>query len=169
MQYTINITKAAGRFFGAIIVDRRDGSIAATGINTGTGHFTIGHGEIRAIINFTTIFPTIQKPFSNYVLYTTGEPCPMCMSAIIYSGFSEVVWASSIPELITLGWPQINIRAADVSNAQTRAGPKPCLVQGILADQTKPIFAAPPFVTIPPNTRPHGHGSGSENGNGNGQ
>jgi len=168
MQYTINITKAAGRFFGAIIVDRRDGSIAATGINTGTGHFTIGHGEIRAIINFTTIFPTIQKPFSNFVLYTTGEPCPMCMSAIIYSGFSEVVWASSIPELITLGWPQINIRAADVSNTQTRPSPKPCLLQGILADQTNVIFANPPFTPIPPNTRAHGDGQGDGGGDGNG-
>lgn len=166
MQYTINITKAAHRFFGAIIVDKRDGSIAATGINTGTGHFTIGHGEINVIINFTTIFPTVQKPFNNYVLYTTGEPCPMCMSAIIYSGFSEVVWATGIPELIVLGWPQINIRAAEVVNTQTRPGPKPCLVGGLLADQMRDTFAHPPFTPIPPNSFSGGNGHDGSCGGG---
>ncbi len=85
------------------------------------------------------------------------------MSAILYTGFSEVIWASSIPQLIGLGWPQINVRAADLSNTQTRAGPKPCLLGGVLADQANELFAHPPFTPIPPNTQAPGNGNSGAN------
>lgn len=32
----------------------------------------------------------ILGAWKNYSLYTNGEPCPMCMSAIRWAGFKEV-------------------------------------------------------------------------------
>ena len=46
-------------------------------------------------------------------LYTTGEPCPMCMSAIIYAGIGEVVF--SVPwQEINRFYPQIEISAQEI-------------------------------------------------------
>ena len=32
------------------------------------------------------------------LLYTTGEPCPMCMSALVWAGIGGVVCATSIAD-----------------------------------------------------------------------
>jgi len=149
MRMAVAVARANHKFFGAVIVDRRDGSVAATGCNTGTNHFTIGHGEINAIINFTNIFPNIVKPFSNYTLYTTGESCPMCAAAIHYSGFSEVVYGSSIRELIHYGYNQLNIYHHEVIGSDVRPKSKECIIGGILANETMSLFNPYPNTPIP--------------------
>jgi len=149
IRQAIALARSFHKFFAAVIVDRNTGIVVATGVNTGTSHFPIGHGEIRALINFTNIFPNIIRPFSNYVLYTTGEPCPMCASALHYSGFSEVIWASSIAQLIDYGWNQINIKMIEVINADIRGRPKACLYGGVLANESKPLFFPYPNTPIP--------------------
>jgi tRNA(Arg) A34 adenosine deaminase TadA len=45
------------------------------------------------------------------VLYTTGEPCSMCMSALVWAGIGGVVFASSIDGIRRAGIDQIAITA----------------------------------------------------------
>jgi tRNA(adenine34) deaminase len=52
--------------------------------------------------------------WSNYILYTTAEPCSMCMSAILWSGIGTVVYGSSIKTLQTMGWKQIDLTSNEV-------------------------------------------------------
>jgi tRNA(adenine34) deaminase len=40
-------------------------------------------------------------------LYTTGEPCSMCMSALVWAGIGVVVFASSIDGIRRAGIDQI--------------------------------------------------------------
>jgi len=172
MRYAISIAKAAHKFFSAVIVNRTSGAIVASGVNTGTNHIVWGHGEMVAIMNLTTRFPALNKPFSNLVLYTTGESCPMCMSTILYAGFSEVVYGSSIIDLIDFGWPQQNLPNSVLIGSQTRSASLPCIYPKVLANETEPLFNPPPFATIPPPTDAPGrdgddhdhHGDGGDNG-----
>ena len=49
------------------------------------------HAEIVAIRKACNKLNTID--LSNYILYTTCEPCPMCLSAIIWSNIKDVYYA----------------------------------------------------------------------------
>lgn len=88
---------AKGDFpFGAVIV--RKSEVAARGFNMGIrSNDPTAHGEIVAIRNFCAAHPAAA--LKGATIYTTGEPCPMCMGAIIWSGFSRMVYAASIEEL----------------------------------------------------------------------
>ena len=111
MLRAIELAKANPRHpFGAVIVDNETQVIVAEGVNRSNGN-PILHGEIDAINNCAASGPT---EWQRLTLYTTAEPCPMCMSAILWSGISTVVFGTSIPTLKQVGWNQIDIRAADV-------------------------------------------------------
>ena len=73
---------AKGDFpFGAVIV--RDGKIVSTGRNLGvTNNDPTAHGEMVAIRRFVADHPA--KELNGATLYTSGEPCPMCMGAIVW-------------------------------------------------------------------------------------
>ena len=96
--------------FGAVIVDNTSEVIVAEGVNQ-SGRNPILHGEMDAINNYATSGGTDWRRLT---LYTTAEPCPMCMSAILWSGISSVVYGTSIPTLMQMGWNQIDIRATEV-------------------------------------------------------
>jgi tRNA(Arg) A34 adenosine deaminase TadA len=59
-----------------------------------------------------------HKPedFKETTLYTSGEPCVMCMGAIIWCGIKRMVFAASISDLATrIG--QIDITSEQIANA----------------------------------------------------
>ncbi len=111
MSRAIEVAKENPRNpFGTVIVDNASQVIVAEGINRSSDNPTL-HGEIDAINNCAA---TGETNWEALTLYTTAEPCPMCMSAILWSGINSAVFGTSIPTLMELGWNQINIRAADV-------------------------------------------------------
>jgi guanine deaminase len=82
--------------FGAVIV--REGEVAARGRNMGLrANDPTAHGEMVAIRRFVAERPAAE--LKGATIYTTGEPCPMCMSAILWCGLGRVVYAASIEEL----------------------------------------------------------------------
>lgn len=90
---------ALGDFpFGAVIV--KEGRIVARGRNSGLRlNDPTAHGEMMAIRDFISRHPA--ENLKSATVYTTGEPCPMCMGALIWCGVRRVVFAASIEELST--------------------------------------------------------------------
>jgi tRNA(Arg) A34 adenosine deaminase TadA len=88
--------------FCALIVDRRTGQVVAKACNHGSAN-SLFHGEIAAIIDFSTTLQSQGIPFrkvaGHHDLYTTGESCAMCMGAIMWAGFHTVFFGSSIEYL----------------------------------------------------------------------
>lgn len=81
---------------GAVIV--REGKVVSTGRNLGvTNDDPTAHGEMVAIRRFLADNPA--KDLKGATLYTTGEPCPMCMGAIVWCELGRVVYAASVEEL----------------------------------------------------------------------
>ena len=58
-----------------------------------------------------------NRGWASLVLYTTAEPCPMCMSALVWAGIGGVVYGTSIEGINRAGIPQIEIKANAVVDA----------------------------------------------------
>src|SRR5215469_16585143 len=82
--------------FGAVIV--KDGLVLARGRNSGRRlKDPTAHGEMVAIRQCLAEHgPEILR---GATIYTSGEPCPMCMGAIAYCRIARVVYGASIEEL----------------------------------------------------------------------
>ncbi len=121
--------------FGAIIADCGADRIIAEGVNQSSQH-PMWHGEIVAINHAVASMADID--WSKLTLFTTAEPCPMCMSAILWCGIRSVVYGTSIPRLMDLGWNQINIRCIDVADHSHH--PNTEVVAGVLEESCDQLF-----------------------------
>jgi tRNA(adenine34) deaminase len=121
--------------FGAVIV--RDGKVLAAGRNLGTTtNDPTAHGEMVAIRRFVASRPAGE--LKGTTLYTSGEPCPMCMGAILWCGIGRVVFAASIEELATkIGQIMLTSRAlADAAPFATIA-----ITGGVLSAEALALFS----------------------------
>ena len=77
--------------FGAVITDK-EGNIIAKGNN-----MVLKNNDPTAHAEVTVIREACKKlgtyDLSGYILYTSCEPCPMCLSAIIWANIKEVYYA----------------------------------------------------------------------------
>lgn len=89
--------------FGAIIVNEKGEYIS--GFNTTKVDGATAHAEINVIGKLNRL--NYNKPQS-LTLYSTVEPCPMCMSAVIWAKIGSVVFGASIEDASKYG-NQINI------------------------------------------------------------
>ena len=86
-----NIDKGGGPF-GAVIV--KDGEVLATGCNCVTlTNDPTAHAEINAIREACRKLENFK--LDDCVIYSSCEPCPMCMSAIYWAGISKVYYANT--------------------------------------------------------------------------
>lgn len=87
--------------FGAVITDT-DGNIISTGNNKVLkDNDPTAHAEIVAIRNACEKLKTYD--LSNYILYTSCEPCPMCLSAIIWANIKKVYYACTREDAASIG------------------------------------------------------------------
>lgn len=92
---------AGGWPFGAVVV--RDGELLATGVNDVTAdNDPTAHAEIRAIRDACAQAGEIS--LTGAVLYSSCEPCPMCMAAAIWAGLSAVVFAAESADAARAGF-----------------------------------------------------------------
>ncbi len=87
------ICHAHGGPFGSVIV--LDGKIVGQGHNMVLkNNDSTCHGEISAIRNAEAVLGTFD--LSGAVLYTTGEPCPMCLAACLWASIQTVYYGCTI-------------------------------------------------------------------------
>ncbi|WP_223588368.1 nucleoside deaminase [Neobacillus bataviensis] len=95
MEYAINLAKnnadRGGKPFGAVIV--KDGAIIAEGVNDVLAtHDPTTHAELQAISKASRSLGT--EDLSECELYASGEPCPMCLSAIYLANMNKIYFAN---------------------------------------------------------------------------
>ncbi|MFF8356493.1 nucleoside deaminase [Streptomyces chartreusis] len=123
--------------FGAVIVHSRTGEILAGGVNTGTDSPLL-HGEVVAMNDY--VRRQGNQGWADATLYTTGEPCSMCMSAMAWANLRRVVWASSIDDIRSTGIIQIDLTARQVADAANSFYTPQLLMGGVLANHTNRLF-----------------------------
>lgn len=100
------MARGEGGPFGAVIV--RDGKIIGSGWNQ-TFKFTdpSAHAEVQAIRNTCKELGTLE--LAGAVMYCTGEPCPMCMSAIYWTMLDGVYFANTKEQSAQCGFDDAKI------------------------------------------------------------
>ena len=87
--------------FGAVIV--KDGKIISSSHNTVLKSCDpTAHGEINAIREASKILKT--HDLSGCVLYTTAQPCPMCLSTIIWANIKDVYYGTNLLDAEKIGF-----------------------------------------------------------------
>jgi tRNA(Arg) A34 adenosine deaminase TadA len=110
--------------YAAEIFDSKSGESLMRALNAvGPEHDPSAHGEVR------TIRLACQKLQSTslrgYTLYTTCEPCPMCMACCLWAGLDRVVYGATIADAARFGH-QIMIPAVEVQKRSDMT----CVVNG---------------------------------------
>jgi tRNA(Arg) A34 adenosine deaminase TadA len=135
MRMAIEEARLADFPFGAVIV--RDGAVIARGRNLGrTNRDPTAHGEMDAIRK--CLAEHGPAALSGSTLYTSGEPCAMCMGAIIWCHVGRLVFAASVTQLATK-IDQIMLSSAEVA-AKAPFAPI-SITGGVLADEAMALFA----------------------------
>ncbi|MEI7596119.1 MAG: nucleoside deaminase [Bacteroidota bacterium] len=96
-----NVQSSIGGPFGAVIV--KDDRIIATGNNQVTSsNDPTAHAEIVAIRSASKTLNTFD--LSGCEIYTSCEPCPMCLSAIYWAKINTVYYANTKEDAANIGF-----------------------------------------------------------------
>ena len=78
--------------FGAVIV--KDGKIIARGVNRVTSNIDpTAHAEVNAIREAAKVLGTFD--LSGCIIYSSCEPCPMCLGAIYWARLDKLYFANT--------------------------------------------------------------------------
>ena len=92
IRLSVENVRNGGGPFGAVIV--REGRIIASGVNRVTGkNDPTAHAEVNAIRSARETLHTFD--LSGCEIYSSCEPCPMCLGAIYWARLSKLVFANT--------------------------------------------------------------------------
>ena len=124
--------------FGALIVNTRTGERLMSATNAvRSEHDPSSHAEVRTV---RLACKKLGRPsLAGYTLYSTCEPCPMCMANALWAGLDRVVFGATIADA-NLHCLQIRIPAREVA----RRSDMPCAVKGpVLRKLCNTLFTHP--------------------------
>lgn len=101
IELSIENVKNGGGPFGAVIV--KDGEIVATGVNRVTAnHDPTAHAEVSAIRAACQKLGTFD--LSGCEIYTSCEPCPMCLGAIYWAHLDKIYYGNNKTDAARIGF-----------------------------------------------------------------
>ncbi|HTQ86152.1 MAG TPA: nucleoside deaminase [Candidatus Solibacter sp.] len=126
---------AAGQSpFGSVIV--RDGVVIAAAHNTvWRDTDPTAHAEVNNIRAASRARGAID--LSDCTLYSTCEPCPMCLSAIHWAKIRRVVYGAGIDDAAAAGFSELRVAAGELARM---GGSKLVVEGGLLLDECRELF-----------------------------
>jgi len=98
---TENVVTGRGGPFAAVVV--RNGSILGEGVNTVTSSLDpTAHGEVNAIRAAARALGTFA--LAGCELYTSCEPCPMCLAATYWARIDAIYYGASAADAARAGF-----------------------------------------------------------------
>ena len=101
IELSVKNVGEGGGPFGAVIA--RNGEIVATGVNRVTASCDpTAHAEVSAIREAARRLGTFD--LSGCVIYTSCEPCPMCLSAIYWAHLDSIYYGNNKDDAAAIGF-----------------------------------------------------------------
>lgn len=118
------INNNEGGPFGAVIV--KDGKVISKAHNQVVkNHDATCHGEMQAIRAASKKLKTFD--LSGCVIFTTGEPCPMCLGAILWANIDKVYYGCNVVDTEKIGFRDKAFYEMDKSTFVNELGREECL------------------------------------------
>lgn len=100
LSHQAAIVDSSGGAFGTVIV--LDGKIIGEGRNRVVAeNDPTWHGEVQAIRAACKSLGTFK--LEGATLYTSAEPCPMCLGATYWAGIKDVYYAATVGDALKYG------------------------------------------------------------------
>lgn len=101
-----NVHRGKGGPFGAVIV--KNGQLVAEGANqVTTSNDPTAHGEVVAIRAACKALGTYQ--LAGCILYTSAEPCPMCLAAGYWAHLDSIFYGNTIEGAAIVGFADAHL------------------------------------------------------------
>lgn len=101
IELSVENVENGGGPFGAVIA--KDGQIVATGVNRVTSNCDpTAHAEVSAIRAACEELGTFD--LSGYEIYTSCEPCPMCLGAIYWAHLDKMYYGNNKTDAKNIGF-----------------------------------------------------------------
>ena len=101
-----HMREGSGGPFGAVIA--RDGEVVARGWNAVTSELDpTAHAEVVAIRRACAALRTFR--LDGFTLYTSCEPCPMCLAAVYWARIDRVVYGAGRADAAAIGFDDSRI------------------------------------------------------------
>ncbi|MYL34886.1 nucleoside deaminase [Pontibacillus yanchengensis] len=95
LELAVENVKEGGHPFGAVLV--QGDKVIAEGVNQLHHRFDVtAHAELEVIRKAQESLQT--QDLSDCTMYASGEPCPMCLTAMYFAGIKTVYYSQSINE-----------------------------------------------------------------------
>lgn len=129
--------------FGALIVKSDTGEILMQALNAvAKENDPSSHAEVRTVRLAAKKLKA--RSLAGYTLYTTCEPCPMCMANALWAGLDRVVYGATIKDA-NKHCRQIQISAKEVA----RRSDMECSVEGpVLRKECYALFTHPNMLKV---------------------
>lgn len=100
VELALNNVKEGGQPFGAVLI--KDNKVVSEGVNELHKTYDVsGHAELLAIRRAQEQLQT--NDLSGYTMYASGEPCPMCLTAMYFAGMEKVIYCQSVEDAVEAG------------------------------------------------------------------
>lgn len=129
--------------FGALIVESASGKSLMRAVNAVRGeNDPSSHAELRTVRKAAK---KLKSPsLKGYTMYTTCEPCPMCMANALWAGLDRVVFGATIEDA-NRHCRQIRVPAREIVRRSDMA----CAVDGpVLREACYELFTHPNMLRV---------------------
>jgi tRNA(Arg) A34 adenosine deaminase TadA len=119
--------------FAAVIV--RDGEVVGEGVNqVRSRHDATSHGEVEAIRDAGRRLGTWD--LSGCEIYTTCEPCEMCVAAMFWANIKTMYYANTLQDCEALGFELEPLRTLVRSDLHRRA----IVCERVMPEEARAVF-----------------------------
>ena len=136
-----NVRRGTGGPFGAAIFERASGRLVAVGMNSVVrlNNCTL-HGEMVAFMMAQQVVGSFSLSATNlpeHELFTSCEPCAMCLGATLWSGVKRVVYGAAREDASRLNFEEGPVFPASYAYLEERGI---SIVRELLRDEAKAVL-----------------------------
>lgn len=137
-----NVLRDCGGPFGAAIFERDSGRLVAVGVNSVERlHNSLLHAEAVAIMFAQArcgCYTLSAAGLPGHELYTSCEPCAMCLGALLWAGVRRIVCGASRDDAARIGFDEGPVFPASYAYLSDRGIE---IVRGVRADEARAVLA----------------------------